>query len=145
MPTFRPLAALLTLALAALAFVAPAQAQTGQSLYVLHCQGCHGNPSQNNDGVLGGKDWNIIKLAMDTRPDMTAVLRPLYNAGLLTDEDFQKIATYLQGFAGGAVSRHSRCRRRSTSAPWPSASRARWCRATSPRRRTQRGGRRSRP
>jgi len=105
MPIFRPLAALVTLALAALAFVSPAQAQTGQSLYILHCQGCHGSPSQNNDGVLGGKDWNIIKLAMDTRPDMTAVLRPLYNAGLLTDEDFQKIATYLQGFSGGAVSR----------------------------------------
>lgn len=90
-------------ATAFLAFATPAQAQTGQSLYLLYCQGCHGPASQNKDGVLGGKDWNVIKLAMDTRAEMTADLRPLYNAGIITDETFQSIASYLQTIPGGAT------------------------------------------
>jgi hypothetical protein len=87
---------------AALASAPDALAQTGQQLYNTYCNGCHGNPGNNKDGVLGGKDWTVIKLAMDTRPDMTAELRPLYNAGIIDDADFQTIATYLQTFQGGA-------------------------------------------
>jgi hypothetical protein len=90
--------------LAALAGATDALAQTGQQKYTQWCQGCHGNPSNNKDGVLGGKDWNIIKLAMDTKPTMTADLRPAYNAGLLTDDDFMLIAGYLQTFGGGVTS-----------------------------------------
>ena len=90
--------------LAMLAAAPGALAQTGQQKYTQWCQGCHGNPSDNKDGVLGGKDWNIIKLAMDTKPTMTADLRPAYNAGLLTDDDFMLIAGYLQTFQGGVTS-----------------------------------------
>jgi hypothetical protein len=88
---------------AALVAAPDALAQTGQQLYNTYCNGCHGNPSNNKDGVLGGKDWTIIKVAMDTRPDMTAELRPLYNAGIIDDADFMSIATYLQTFGGGAT------------------------------------------
>ncbi len=98
------LRALVVVLLAALATAPDALAQTGQQKYTQWCQGCHGNPSNNKDGVLGGKDWNIIKLAMDTKPDMTADLRPAYNAGLLTDDDFMLIAGYLQTFGGGVTS-----------------------------------------
>ncbi|CAG1005884.1 hypothetical protein BURK1_03248 [Burkholderiales bacterium] len=90
--------------LAALAAAPDALAQTGQQKYTQWCQGCHGSPSNNKDGVLGGKDWTIIKLAMDTKPTMTADLRPAYNAGLLTDDDFMLIAGYLQTFQGGVTS-----------------------------------------
>ncbi len=103
----RALASYAALALALGAFAPDAAAQTGQQKYVTWCQGCHGNPSNNKDGVLGGKDWNIIKLAMDTKPDMTADLRPAYNAGLLTDNDFMLIAGYLATFGGGVTSQLS--------------------------------------
>ena len=106
MPIPRRLAHAVTLALCAVlpALVAPpASAQSGQQLYTQWCQGCHGNPMNNKDNVLGGKDWNSIKLAMDTKPTMTAELRPAYNAGLINDETFQTIATYLQTFGGGVV------------------------------------------
>lgn len=111
MPTPRVSAAPPVLALVALAALAAvvsltpssALAQSGQQLYTQWCQGCHGNPMNNKDNVLGGKDWNIIKLAMDTKPTMTAELRPSYNAGLITDDTFQTIATYLQTFSGGVT------------------------------------------
>ena len=93
---------LAVLCFAALAAAPDAFAQTGQQLYNTYCSGCHGAAVNNKDGVLGGKDWTLIKLAMDTRPDMTADLRPLYNAGIITDNTFMSIATYLQTFAGGA-------------------------------------------
>ena len=93
--------------LAALAGAPAALAQTGQQKYVTWCQGCHGNPVNNKDNVLGGKDWNIIKTAMDTKPTMTADLRPAYNSGLLTDDDFMLIASYLQTFGGGVTSQLS--------------------------------------
>ncbi|HEY8242581.1 MAG TPA: choice-of-anchor D domain-containing protein [Casimicrobiaceae bacterium] len=80
-----------------------ARAQTGLQLYNTYCSGCHGAAINNKDGVLGGKDWTVIKLAMDTRPDMTAELRPLYNAGIIDDADFMTIATYLQTIPGGAT------------------------------------------
>ena len=100
MTLLRAFAALLVAAVVA----APdASAQTGQQLYNTYCSGCHGNPVNNTDGVLGGKDWNVIKVAMDTRPDMTAELRPLYNAGIIDDADFMSIAAYLQTIPGGAT------------------------------------------
>ena len=89
--------------LALLAFLfgsGAALAQTGQQRYQQWCQGCHGPPANNADGVLGGKDWNIIKLAMDTRELMNEQLRPAYDEGVLTDEDFMAIASYLATFAG---------------------------------------------
>jgi hypothetical protein len=98
------LRALAVVFLAALDATPGARAQTGQQKYTKWCQGCHGNPANNKDGVLGGKDWNIIKLAMDTKPTMSADLRPAYNAGLLTDDDFILIAGYLQTFGGGVTS-----------------------------------------
>lgn len=100
-----PRAALL--AFAAVLAAPAALAQTGQQKYVQWCQGCHGNPSNNKDNVLGGKDWTIIKLAMDTKPTMTADLRPAYDAGLLTDDDFMLISGYLQTFGGGVTSQLS--------------------------------------
>ena len=93
---------LAVLLVAALAGAPDALAQTGQQLYNTYCGTCHGNPTNNKDGVLGGKDWNIIKLAMDTKPEMTAELRPIYNAGIINDADFMSIAGYLQTFGGGA-------------------------------------------
>jgi len=66
---------------------------------MLWCQGCHGAPAANLDNVLSGKDWNFIKLAMDTRELMTEALRPAYDDGALTDEDFKQIGAYLQTFA----------------------------------------------
>jgi hypothetical protein len=105
MTTFlRAFAALL---LAVLAFAPDALAQTGQQKYTTWCQGCHGNPANNKDNVLGGKDWTVTKLAMDTKKDMTQDLRPAYNAGLLTDNDFMLIAGYLQTFGGGVTSQLS--------------------------------------
>jgi mono/diheme cytochrome c family protein len=101
-----PFRALVAVLLAALVAAPAALAQTGQQLYVsAQCQGCHGNPANNTDNVLGGKEWMVTKLAMDTKPEMTAVLRPLYNAGLLTDNDFMLIAGYLQTFVGGPEGR----------------------------------------
>ena len=91
------------LALAACLAAPAALAQTGQQLYNTYCSGCHGAAVNNKDGVLGGKDWTIIKVAMDTRPDMTAELRPLYNAGIIDDADFMSIASYLQTIPGGAT------------------------------------------
>ena len=99
--------ALALVVLAALVGAPAALAQTGQQKYVTWCQGCHGNPVNNKDNVLGGKDWNIIKTAMDTKPTMTADLRPAYNSGLLTDDDFMLIAGYLQTFGGGVTSQLS--------------------------------------
>ena len=98
------LARALAVLMLAVFFAAPdARAQTGQQLYTNFCAGCHGPAANNQDGVLGGKDWNIIKLAMDTVPDMTGELRPLYNQGLIDDADFMAIAGYLQTFQGGAT------------------------------------------
>jgi len=102
-----PFRALVAVLLAAFVAAPSALAQTGQQKYVTFCQGCHGNPADDKDHVLGGKDWQTTKLAMDVKPTMTAQLRPLYNAGLLTDEDFMLIATYLQTFVGGASSQLS--------------------------------------
>ena len=99
--------ALAVVVLAAFAGAPAALAQTGQQKYITWCQGCHGNPVNNKDNVLGGKDWNIIKTAMDTKPTMTADLRPAYNSGLLTDDDFMLIAGYLQTFGGGVTSQLS--------------------------------------
>jgi len=104
MTLFRTAVAIL---LAALVAAPAAFAATGQQLYGTWCQGCHGNPSSNKDNVLGGKDWQITKTAMDTVGDMTADLRPAYNMGLLTDNDFMLIAGYLQTFAGGSTSQLS--------------------------------------
>ena len=97
------LRALVVLLAAAFAATPDASAQTGQQLYNTYCGTCHGPAVNNNDGVLGGKDWNIIKIAMDTRPEMTAELRPLYNAGIIDDADFMSIAAYLQTIPGGAT------------------------------------------
>ena len=44
------------LCFAAFAAAPNAFAQTGQQLYNTYCNGCHGNPANNKDGVLGGKD-----------------------------------------------------------------------------------------
>ena len=90
--------ALLLVFFAAWAATPVALAQTGQQKYAQWCQGCHGNPGNNQNGVLGGKDWNLIKLAMDTRLLMTEELRPAYDEGALTDDDFMLIAGYLQTF-----------------------------------------------
>ena len=87
--------------LAALAAAPDALAQTGQQKYTQWCQGCHNFPGNNRNNVLGGKDWNVIKLAMDTKAPMTSDLRPPYDDGVLTDEDFMLIADYLQTFPGG--------------------------------------------
>ena len=58
--------------LVALLAAAPvAFAQTGQQKYTQWCQGCHGSPANNLNGVLAGKDWNYIKLAIDTKLPMT--------------------------------------------------------------------------
>ena len=103
----RPYAAVVAAALVALLASPAALAQTGQQKYTTWCQGCHGNPANNKDKVLAGKDWQATKLAMDTVGDMTSDLRPAYNMGLLTDDDFMLIAGYLQTFAGGPESRLS--------------------------------------
>ncbi len=100
-----PFRALVAVLLAALVAAPAAVAQTGQQKYVTWCQGCHGNPANNTDNVLGGKDWQITKTAMDTIGDMTDDLRPAYNMGLLTDDDFMLIAGYLQTFVGGPEGR----------------------------------------
>jgi cytochrome c553 len=81
-----------------------ALAQTGAQLYQQWCQGCHGAPASNEKNVLAGKEWSYIKLAMDTVPQMNDVLRPVYDDGLLTDDDFIKVAAYLQTFTGGTTS-----------------------------------------
>lgn len=103
-----PIRTLAALVFAAVVVAAPqAAAQTGQQLYTTYCAGCHGPAGNNKNGVLGGKDWNIIKLAMDTKPDMTAELRPLYNAQIITDNTFMTIAGYLATFGGGVTSQLS--------------------------------------
>ena len=96
MPTLR---ALLVVTLAALAALPSALAQTGQPVYAQWCQGCHGAPAQNLNNVLAGRDWALTKLAMDTVPQMTDILRPAYDDGNLTDDDFVRVAAYLQAFA----------------------------------------------
>lgn len=101
MTPIRTLAVLI--AAASFSAASPSHAQTGQQLYTTYCAGCHGPAGNNKNGVLGGKDWNIIKLAMDTKPDMTADLRPLYNASIITDATFMTIAGYLATFSGGVT------------------------------------------
>ena len=99
------MATLRAVAIVALAFLAGAPAalaQTGQQLYQQWCQGCHTSPAGNVNGVLAGKDWTLIKLAMDVVPQMTDTLRPSYDDGSITDDDFMRIASYLQGFSGGS-------------------------------------------
>ncbi|HEY8242582.1 MAG TPA: c-type cytochrome [Casimicrobiaceae bacterium] len=98
------LRAIVVVFLAALAGSTAALAQTGSQLYQQWCQGCHGAPASNEKNVLAGKEWSFIKLAMDTVPQMNDILRPVYDDGLLTDDDFMKIAAYLQTFTGGAIS-----------------------------------------
>ena len=98
------LRACMVVTLVALAASTAALAQTGTQLYTQWCQGCHGAPAGNEKGVLSGKEWSFIKLAMDMVPQMTDVLRPVYDDGLLTDDDFMKVAAYLQTFTGGAIS-----------------------------------------
>jgi hypothetical protein len=93
-------ALIVTMVLLALAPLA--HAQTGQQLFQLWCQTCHGPASGNVNNVLAGKDWTMIKLAMDTRPMMNEALRPLYDEGAITDDDFMAIASYLQNFGNGA-------------------------------------------
>jgi len=96
-----------TIAAASLAAALPSHAQSGQQLYTTYCAGCHGPAGNNKNGVLSGKDWSYIKLAMDTRPEMTADLRPLYDASIITDATFMSIASYLATFSGGATSQLS--------------------------------------
>ena len=98
------LRALALVVIAALTASSAAIAQTGAQLYQQWCQGCHGAPAGNEKNVLAGKEWSFIKLAMDTVPQMNDILRPVYDDGMLTDDDFGKIAAYLQTFAGGTVS-----------------------------------------
>ena len=95
------LRAVLFVTLAFLASLPCALAQTGQQLFQLWCQGCHGAPAGNVNNVLAGKDWTYIKLAIDTRPMMNEALRPFYDEGSITDDDLMKIAGYLQTFTGG--------------------------------------------
>ncbi|CAG1005896.1 hypothetical protein BURK1_03249 [Burkholderiales bacterium] len=97
------LRALLIVSLAALAAAPDALAQTGQQKYTQWCQGCHNFPGNNYNGVLNGKDWNVIRLAIETKLAMRTELRPAYLAGLLTDADLMLIAGYLQTFAGGVT------------------------------------------
>jgi len=98
------LRAIVVVVLAVLGATPAALAQTGAQLYQQWCQGCHGAPASNEKNVLSGKEWSYIKLAMDTVPQMNDVLRPVYDDGLLTDDDFIKVAAYLQTFSGGTTS-----------------------------------------
>jgi len=98
------LRAIVIVVLAVLGASPPALAQTGAQLYQQWCQGCHGAPASNEKNVLSGKEWSYIKLAMDMVPQMNDVLRPVYDDGLLTDDDFVKVAAYLQTFGGGTMS-----------------------------------------
>lgn len=102
-----PIRMLCTLPFVLLAASLPAQAQSGQQLYNTYCAGCHGPAGNNKNGVLGGKDWAIIYQAMNVKPDMTAELRPLYDAQIITDATFMSIAGYLATFSGGATSQLS--------------------------------------
>ncbi len=52
-----PFRALVAVLLAALVAAPAALAQTGQEKYETWCQICHGNPANNKDHVLDGKDW----------------------------------------------------------------------------------------
>ena len=96
------LRALFFATLAVLAVVPAAHAQSGQQLFQLWCQTCHGPPAGNVNNVLAGKEWTYIRLAIDTRPMMNEALRPLVDEGTITDEDLMLIAGYLQTVAGGA-------------------------------------------
>ena len=96
------LRALLIVTLAVLALAPAAQAQTGQQLFQLWCQTCHGPAAGNVNNVLAGKEWTYIRLAIDTRPMMNEALRPLVDEGTITDDDLMLIAGYLQTIAGGA-------------------------------------------
>ena len=98
------LRAIVVVVLAVLGATSAALAQTGAQLYTQWCQGCHGAPANNEKNVLAGKEWSFIKLAMDTVPQMNDLLRPVYDDGLLTDDDFMKVAAYLQAFTGGTTS-----------------------------------------
>jgi hypothetical protein len=98
------LRAFVVVTLVTLAAASAALAQTGAQLYTQWCQGCHGAPANNEKNVLAGKEWSFIKLAMDTVPQMNDLLRPVYDDGLLTDDDFMKVAAYLQAFTGGTTS-----------------------------------------
>ena len=94
----------LTLAVLALAGAPGAHAQSGQQLYFGICQGCHSFPGNNHNGVLDGKDWQVIRQAIDNVLQMRIEVRPLYVAGVLDDADLMAIASYLQTFAGGPPS-----------------------------------------
>ena len=95
--------ALLRILLAVLtALAAPgALALTGQQTYNKWCQTCHGNPANNVNGVLNGKDWTVILQAINTVVDMRNEIRPLYLADIITDADLMAIASYFQTFSGG--------------------------------------------
>jgi len=95
------LRALLVVCIAALAAASGALAQTGPQEYQQWCQGCHSFPGNNHNNVLRGKDWTVIRLAIQTKLEMKIELLPAYNAGVLTDNDLMLIAGYLQTFAGG--------------------------------------------
>jgi hypothetical protein len=102
----RPYAAVLAAALVAFLAAPAVLAQTGQVLYNNYCSSsCHGNPANNKDGVLAGKDWQEIRDAILEREPMIAALGSLYNTGTIDDGDLMLIAGYLQTFAGGPEGR----------------------------------------
>ena len=101
MSAFRVLHVVVLATLAALGAASDALAQTGQQIYTSWCQGCHSFPGNNHNNVLRGKDWTVIKLAIQTKVEMRIELLPVYNAGLLDDGDLMLIAGYLQTFPGG--------------------------------------------
>ena len=101
----RPYAVVLAAALVAFLAAPAALAQTGQQLYNNYCSSsCHGNPANNKDGVLAGKDWQEIRDAILEREPMIAALGLLYSTGSIDNDDLMLIAGYLQTFAGGPTS-----------------------------------------
>ena len=100
-----PYATVLAAALAAFLAAPAALAQTGQQLYNNYCSSsCHGNPANNKDGVLAGKDWQEIRDAILERAQMIEALGLLYSTGSIDNGDLMLIAGYLQTFAGGPTS-----------------------------------------
>ena len=92
----RPYAVVLAAALVAFLAAPAALAQTGQQLYNNYCSSsCHGNPANNKDGVLAGKDWQEIRDAILEREPMIAALGLLYSTGSIDNDDLMLIAGYL--------------------------------------------------
>lgn len=105
---------LLLLSLSVLVMAEPGESKTGQQLFTVHCQTCHG-PTGKGDGVaseaLEPKPRNLTRRPYKQGCGPGAIVRTLHTGvedsamqsfeAILTEDEMWKLARYVRSLQGG--------------------------------------------